>query len=130
MKKFVFPLVAALVAAFSFTSCGSVDPDPDATLKADIVKIGTYTGVDSDGDAWTATFTETTFSAACPSYSITLMSTDWNVISGELAIYNVASASPEGTGTIALVTGVIGKDGKELILTLDAAENYTLTLKK
>lgn len=127
MRKSLYAIAVLLVAAISFSSCQA-----DVNLKDNIVKYKNYEGTDSDNDAWTATFTETTFTASCPSSSINLSGTNWTVTqnadnkTGTITINGVTATFGSVTTTIN-ITGTIDDKGATIILT---SGKLTITLKK
>lgn len=127
MKKSLYAIAILLVVAISFSSCGS-----DVDLKANIIKYQNYEGTDSDNDAWTATFTETTFTASCPSASINLSGSNWIVTqnadnkTGTITINSVKATMGEEISTINM-TGTIDDKGATITLT---SGSINITLKK
>ena len=106
MKKIVFPMIVALVATFSFTSCGPTDPDQK--LEQQIIKIKDYVGTDSDNDAVSASFTSTGFiiSYDDPEYADVTYGGTWKVEDGWMIM----------TGDELWSKGTIEPDGKALTL--------------
>jgi hypothetical protein len=117
MKKLVFPMLVALVAAISFTSCNKEVTDED--LIKNITKYETYVGVDNEGDAVTASFTSTGFNIVYddPEYAELYYAGTWTVKDGQLIL----------TGDEVWAPGIIENDGKNLTLT---SGTLTISLTK
>jgi len=116
MKKFVFPIIVALFAAFSFSACDNEVTDDD--LITNIQKYKDYTGQDQDGDAVTATFNATTFTISYVEFTLNLGGS-WTVVNGKLNL----------TGADGWSSGIIEQDGKKLIISDNAGTTYSLTKK-
>jgi hypothetical protein len=117
MKKLLFPMIVALVAAFSFVSC-SDDEKSDEDLTKNIIKYQTYVGTDSANDKVTATFNPASFNISYDDFALVL-SGAWAVSEGQLILIGEDNWNP----------GIIGKDGKELTLSSGDGTTFALTKK-
>ncbi len=116
MKKIAFPILLAVVTMLS-VSCS-----PEVDLKANIIKNGTYKGVDNENYTWTASFMEGSFAAISEGLSFSAQT--WEVTAdatdntkGTITIKGATSKSSAGTRDLEDITGTIEKSGNKIVLT-------------
>jgi hypothetical protein len=118
MKKFVFPMLVAMVAAFTFVSCGEKELTADE-LVTKLLSNGIYIGTDNAADAATLTFigpaVATTIGYALVYDELGSFSEGTCVVGedGTIAFAGIDGESPNGTGTYS-------KGGDALELTFGA----------
>ena len=119
MKKIVFPMVVALVAAFAFSAC--TPTDEDTKLTKNIEKYKTYVGFDNtvDKDPVTVTFNEGSFVISYDEFECTF-SGSWHVENQLLIMTSMTEKWAPGT---------ISNDGKDLVLADMDGMVYTVSKK-